>query len=244
MRHLGINKLLEENTLFSIGHSEQREESINLSQANQPFEQIIELAAGLSPRGYNWVQQHNGVYVEVDQAAVIAAKASLLEAHPTPTLGKLHLVALDLVHQDITQALQIQPELAFDYNKPTLIIVEGLTGYLGEVAMHQLLSKIHKLASRFTNCTILIDFYLKLNPKQHGRVAYAMLPPQLLWRLLRAPMRMFLKEAKDIEHLIKSTGFTLKHLYSVPELAQLVGCEPPPVSLFYLAALTTEGTCT
>jgi hypothetical protein len=216
VRHLGINALLEQ---------------------KKPL-QVIELAAGLSPRGYSWVQNHNGTYIEVDQAAVIEAKSAILAKQPGASAGKLELVVADLVHDDYARALAQEP--ALNSQIPTLIIVEGLTGYLGAMAMQSLLQKIHRLASRFKHCTVLIDFYLKLKPEKHGRVAYAMYPPQLLWRILNAPMRMFLESEKDIRELAKLSGFDIRCIYTVRDLASLANTEPPPVGLFYVVELQVD----
>jgi O-methyltransferase involved in polyketide biosynthesis len=215
VRHLGLNALLE--------------------QKNPA--QVIELAAGLSPRGYNRMQKHAGIYVEVDQAPVVAAKQAILAKHLPPTTGRLELVALDLVHEDYTTL--VPEQLALNRHAPTLIIVEGLTGYLEQAAMQNLLQKIYKLAAQFSDCTVLIDFYLKLNRQQHGRVAYAMYPAQLFWRLMNAPMRMFLTSEEDIKQLVKPAGFSVRYMYTVENLAILANCEPPPKSLFYVGELQT-----
>ncbi len=213
--------------------------------AQQHFDQIIELAAGLSPRGSQWAQFHPaGTYVEIDQLPVIQLKQSLL----SPLLPNHQLLIADLLNDDLAvkisggflsrAAASNNPQLATNNSSPTtLIICEGMTGYLGEEALRQLLQKIWKLAENFENTTILIDLYLKLDWRKHGRIALAMLPPRLLWKILRAPMQMFLRDADHIRALLASENFEVAKIYSVTELAELAQLKPPPVELFYLVQI-------
>jgi hypothetical protein len=83
-------------------------------------EQVIELAAGLSPRGAEWARSHAGAYIEVDQAVVIAEKRRRLAG--APALGALHLVAADLRRGELGEA-------AFGLVRDvrTAVVSEGLT---------------------------------------------------------------------------------------------------------------------
>jgi O-methyltransferase involved in polyketide biosynthesis len=225
---------------------------------------IVELAAGLSSRGLEWVQTHPGKYLEIDQSALIAAKKRLLASF-LPEFSNYKLIAADLLKDDLKKILNSQlldetlktsatakelggetPPLQDNfvcqdsYSVPSpqssvLIICEGMTGYLGEKAQRQLLGAIRELAANFQDCTVLMDFYLRLDYKQHGRVYLAMLPARLLWWVLRAPMQMFLHDAQDIHTLLASESFEVVKLYSSQELAQKAGRIPPPLNLFYLA---------
>lgn len=209
-RHLGINALLSERN----------------------FPQIIELAAGLSSRGQQWASTHSGKYLEVDQPSIIYTKSNLLAAN-SENKPNHFLVPADLRSADLVTS--ISPFI--DFTQPTLIICEGLTGYLNEEALTALLQKIYDLAAKFDDANVWLDFYLKLDRHQHGRVAWAMLPAQLLWKLLNSPMRMFLRDAMDIERILAANNFQVQKLWSASELAILAERTPPPVTLFYLAEI-------
>ncbi len=286
-RYLGIDALLAQkwanwgegkSSDGAMSHRNDGEEkSIGgaMSHRNEEVFQIIELAAGLAPRGIEWVQSHrNTSYIEIDQPALIAVKQRILapiivslppEVHyqlipadilsskfnpPGNPTGRVQGSKFnpsdnftDRIHSSSSEKLKTQ-----NSKLKTLIICEGMTGYLGEEAMRKLLGSIKGLAEGFEDCTILIDFYVKLNFRRHGRVALAMLPAQLLWRMLRAPMQMFLRDADHIRALLHSEGFAVQQLYSSQELAALAGISPPPINLFYVAELkierefTTEGS--
>ncbi len=210
-RYLGINTLLTQ---------------------RQPS-QIIELAAGLSARGYEWARNNAGRYVEVDQPAVISAKEKIVG-------GRSHLPQnFFLVSADLRQPDWVSKVLPrVDRAMPTLIICEGLTGYLNQEALSGLLSSIRELAACFNEATVWLDLYLKLDKAAHGRVFWAMLPAQIFWRLGRAPMRMFLRDAEHIKQVLAANGFKTQHLWSSSELAVLAGYNTPPLDLFYLAEIS------
>ena len=172
-RHLGLDHLLEE---------------------SRPA-QVIELAAGLSSRGAETTRWRSCHYIEVDQPALIGWKQKRLAADSRPlAAGALHLlIEADLLKTGGRElAHRLQPYL--NPTQPVVIVAEGLTGYLGEPALRQLLATLHELAVELGEVTLLVDFYLRLNRTAHGRVAIAMWPAQALWRMLGAPMRMFLRD--------------------------------------------------
>ena len=208
-RHLGLNVLLEQ------------------SKATQ----VIELAAGFSARGAEWTAHHRGVYIEIDQPAVISAKRSRF----TP-LPNHHLLSADLRQADLLTPIQA----LLDPDAPTLIIMEGVTGYLGEVALRQVLQQLHHLASWFRYPTVYIDIYLRLERKQHGRVFWAMLPAQMLWKIIRAPMQLFLRDQTHMQTILEAEGFCIRRFYSATELSTLANYPPPPLNLFYVAEIVPK----
>lgn len=215
-RHLGINALLEQ----------------------QNFTQIIELASGLSSRGHQWANNHSGIYLEIDQASVICCKQKMLAAqaqvNTCETKARHFLLAADLRQADL--AALVSPYI--DFTLPTLIICEGLTGYFNETALTALLQKIRRLAAEFDHATVWLDLYLQLDWRKHGRVAWAMLPAQVLWKLLKSPMKMFLQDDAAIQRILTDNNFQVQKLWSARELANLAHQAPPPITLFYLAELT------
>ncbi len=208
-RHLGLNVLLVQ------------------SKATQ----VIELAAGFSARGAEWTAHHPGVYIEIDQPAVIAAKRSRF----TP-LPNHHLLSADLRQDDLLNL--VQPLLKPD--APTLIIMEGVTGYLGEAALRQVLQKLHHLASWFSQPTVYLDLYLRLERRQHRRVFWAMLPAQILWKVIRAPMQLFLRDQSHMRAILEAEGFCVNRFYSATELSTLANFPPPPLNLFYVVEITPK----
>jgi len=211
--------------------------------------QIIELAAGLAPRGSQWVQTHRGSYIEIDQARVIALKQKIL----APLLAQLppdvsyRLIAANILEDELKAKIQSSAQPLESGLKPdfstlspqfsTLIICEGMTGYLDEPTLGRLLTQIRELAASFQDCTILLDLYLKPNIEQHRRLALVMSPLELFLRFIKAPARLFLRDAGHIRNLLEAAGFELQHLYPAHELTALAHLAPPPFDIFYLAQL-------
>ncbi len=243
-RHLGLNQLLAD-----LGPT-----------------QVIELAAGLSPRGLSWLQHYpDSRYLEIDQPQVIAAKHELLGKRRKTEDGNLRFSIFDFrlgINKLSPQSSVLSPEFPptpillsadllgdegaelgmrlteyLDPGLPTVIIAEGITGYLDEMTVRRLLAVIHNIASHFEQATILIDFYLRLERKKHGRVALAMSPAIFFSKLVGAPMQMFLSDEADIRALVESSGFGLDQLYDGSTLAKLAGRPIPPVNLFYIAQI-------
>ncbi len=206
--------------------------------------QVIELAAGFSARGVDWKSRLPVTYIEIDGLAVIAAKERMLDhflllpSSPPPT--RPILIAADLLQTE-GQALLDRLSGLLDPARSTVIIAEGLTGYLGQEALSRLLESLRTLTASFDDVSLLIDFYLRLDWPRFGRVAVAMAPARLLWRLLRAPMRMFLRDAAAIRALVASAGFEVAELYSSADLANLTGLPRPGADLFYVARLRPVG---
>lgn len=92
---------------------------------------VLELAAGLSPRGTAYTSEHADVrWVEVDLPHMVAEKAARLQAHPDgPEV--LARPGLTRVGADVTQvdlADIVTPEA------PAVVLAEGLVVYLGPTA--------------------------------------------------------------------------------------------------------------
>lgn len=202
--------------------------------------QVIELAAGFSSRGLRWQpeQPEQSRYLEIDQPNVVEYKRELLVKVTTQSNQTVQpiLVAADLVQ---TQGAALVAKLSDYVNPklPTLIIAEGLTGYMNEKHFRELLRSLGILLDHFEQAELLLDFYLKLTKEKHGRVFWAMWPAQLLWKVGRAPMQMFLQDEKQIRALAESTGFEVTELYAASDLARLIGRPTPPLDLYYVGRL-------
>ncbi len=137
---------------------------------------VLELAAGLSPRGTAFTATHDVAWTEVDLPEVVSYKAALLARDPQgqavsarPTLTRLpaDLRGADLV--DLTGT-----------DGPTMVLAEGLLMYLDDAARRDLL---HRIAARLRPAGGWVAFdYVPPADKP---------PPGWVARLLGAWMRRF-----------------------------------------------------
>jgi O-methyltransferase involved in polyketide biosynthesis len=111
---------------------------------------IVELAAGLSPRGAAMTRDAGIGYVEVDLPPMIAKKRELFARsnEGRAALARLTLVAADVAEVDVT-ALVAPPR--------TLVIVEGLCMYLTRDARASLFARIARAANACDELHLAFD---------------------------------------------------------------------------------------
>jgi O-methyltransferase involved in polyketide biosynthesis len=128
-------------------------------------EQVLEIAAGFSPRGLEFTDDGSTIYVEVDLPTIIDQKKKIVD-----TLGQrtnLHLVAGDAL--DITS---LRPALQhFDRSKPLGIIHEGLLRYLTFDQKAVVVKNVHTLLAEFGGIYITPDLTLRSVLEKESAVA-------------------------------------------------------------------------
>ncbi len=127
-----VNAILGRGTLETYLLARHRAIDALLTQAIEEHgvHQVIEVAAGLSPRGWRFTQRYGAelTYVEADLSGMAARKRRALER--VGSLGEHHLVReLDALRDNGPASL---PAVAgeLDPSKGLAIITEGLLGYL------------------------------------------------------------------------------------------------------------------
>jgi len=122
--------------------------------------QIIEIAAGASPRGLEMTKDSSVRYVEVDLPKVIQEKKGIIERliakSITSKRPNLHLEAGNALNlQDLLRATRFFEE------KPIAVINEGFLQYLGLEEITVFAKNIHQLLSRFGGIWITPDISTK-----------------------------------------------------------------------------------
>ena len=112
-----------------------------LSNAVPPVKQVVILAAGLDARAYRLPWPDDTTVFELDQPAVIAAKAEAL-AGDEPRCRRV-AIGGDLT-TDWTDTLRSN---GFDPELPAVWLMEGLLQYLDEGAVHTLFERVDALSA-------------------------------------------------------------------------------------------------
>jgi O-methyltransferase involved in polyketide biosynthesis len=133
---------------------------------------IIELAAGLSPRGAAMTRASPITYIEVDLPAMIAKKRELFArtAEGRAALDRLALVAGDALTLDLAP---LAPAV-----ERTLVIAEGLCMYLSRPARATLFAKVAALSSLCGEVELAFDLVPAAEepaPGLSGRILAALL---------------------------------------------------------------------
>lgn len=169
---IAVTKLLSGVSLDALMLARHRGIDGQLAKAIEDgrIQQVVEIAAGLSPRGWRFMQKYGDklTYIETDLPAMAATKRALLEKGGF--LSKRHRVMeLDALTDVGPQSLAaIVSKL--DCKKGTAIITEGLMNYLPPAAARGVWERIGKNLGLFEEGLYLADVYL-MNENRHAAMA-------------------------------------------------------------------------
>jgi O-methyltransferase involved in polyketide biosynthesis len=174
--------------------------------------QVVELAAGLSPRGAAMTRDAAISYVEVDLPPVIAKKRELLarSAEGRAALARLTLVAADVGELDVA---------ALVASARTLVIVEGLCMYLTREARASLFTRIARAADACGELHVAFDLTPEIEEPAPG----------VAGKLLAAAMAhvtgggQFIRDARtrdDVLAELRAAGFTEARAFAAREVAR------------------------
>jgi len=118
--------------------------------------QVLELAAGLSPRGME-LAQRGVAYVEADLAESMTMKREIVAAILGSVPDGLHLCAASV----IDRAELLACCSPFDSGRPVAVTTEGLLRYLTFEEKMQLAANVHEILRRFGGWWITPDIHLR-----------------------------------------------------------------------------------
>ena len=186
--------------------------------ADHGVTQVIEVAAGLSPRGWRFMQRYADTltYIEADLPAMAARKRRALEE--MGSLNERHrVVEVDALRDDGPQSIAaVASEL--DTQTGLAIITEGLLGYLDTESVDGIWRRFARTLSAFASSRYISDLHL-------GSVQNAQI------RAFRAALSLFVRgqvhlhfdTAEQAEAALRDAGFADARLYRA---ADVPGTEP------------------
>lgn len=181
--------------------------------------QVIEVAAGLSPRGWRLVRRYGEriTYVEADLPDMAARKRAALER--IGTLGANHrVVELDALRDGGAGSLQsVAAEL--DPARGLVIVTEGLLGYLSTPDVLTLWERFARALGGFTSGRYVSDLHLggEQTPVIRGfRV--------VLSAFVRGRVHLHFQTAAEGEAALRRAGFERA---SVERAALIAGTDAP-----------------
>lgn len=136
-------------------YCERRFKALSLVMKNEATDTIVELAAGLSPRGLIFSENPSLIYIETDLPELITQKeaiASKLFSSPRQNICFKPLNAL--VEADFKNFFT-------DLNQPVTILHEGLLSYLSQTEIKTLVLAIHRELATRGGCWITPDIFIK-----------------------------------------------------------------------------------
>ena len=155
LQQLGIDSLISRQAAIIFLS---RYHAINNVLASQPVSQIVELASGHSPRGFQWASMVPGtIFIETGQPDSINRKANLLSNHISQTKlamrGTLRFCPVDPL--DIDSLIGSLDSL--DPKQACSIVTEGLLANMDRSETTKFWDHMSVVLKRFPNCSWISD---------------------------------------------------------------------------------------
>jgi O-methyltransferase involved in polyketide biosynthesis len=188
--------------------------------------QIVEVAAGLSPRGLRMRRRHPEItYVEGDLPQMIDNKKRLIG-------GKLseghRLVGINALADSGPGSLD---ELAdtLDTTRGVAVITEGLLPYFDGPTVSDIWRRIHSFMSRFSEGLYLSDYYLR---RDSLRVVGVRPMSKLLGWFVDGGVHLSLQEESDLYAGLGQAGLSDVNIHMAGDFAQRLQIESPKRSAY------------
>ena len=159
--------------------------------------QVLEIASGLSPRGWYFRETYPDIhFVELDLPDMAAVKReALADLQPSATV-----IGADLFSEKIDQVFK-----GFDVGKPLVIISEGLINYFDLDTLKVLLSRLVKHTHAFQSLVYLSDVYPVPNQLHLRYLAWQ--ASFVLKTLSQSEFGFHFETPQELEAYFKSCGF-------------------------------------
>lgn len=163
-----------------------------------PNLQVLEIACGLSPRGW-WFRQHypNITYRELDLPDMAATKQAALQQIES---NVDEVLSVDLFTDAFAAAFEV-----FDPQRPLVIISEGLINYFEKPMLQQLIQSIANYGQNFKELHYLTDIYPE--PTQNKLATIIWNSSRLLKWMSRSAFSFHFKNPAEVENFFQEAGF-------------------------------------
>lgn len=170
---------------------------------------VVEIAAGLSPRGWDFKRRHGAAlhYIEADLPAMAARKQARLDAAGLLTAGH-EVVALDALADH--GALSLAALTArLDPQQGLAIITEGLLNYFDRDAVEGLWRRFAAALSRFPRGLYLSDLHLSADNRGLAARGFA----ALLSTFVRGRVHLHYPDTAAAVAALRAAGFEQAELH-------------------------------
>ena len=176
--------------------------------------QVVELAAGLSPRGLELTRRHPGLtYVEVDLPEMAARKEELLEAKGADP-RRHRAVAADVLDDRAFAEVFSGPGSLLDPARGTAVVTEGLLNYFPRHAVLGLWRRTARELARFPLGRYYSDLHLASRTGRLDRVFAAG-----LGAFVRGGVHLHFADAPDALGSLRASGFDEAVLHAPRDFA-------------------------
>ncbi len=202
------NILLARHTLIDL----QLERAISCGAVTQ----VIEIASGLSPRGWRFAERHGDAieYIEADLPAMAQRKRELLKNAGLDRANH-RVVDIDAFSDDCPLSLNALIS-TLDRRKGTAIITEGLINYFDTNSVIGLWGRIANALSHMQRGIYLSDIHLSNLGNDLASKAFI----QMLSRFVRSQVHLHFDGEASAEQALLLSGFGSAHLLRPRDFAE------------------------
>lgn len=163
-----------------------------------PDLQVLEIACGLSPRGW-WFRQHypSITYRELDLPDMAQTKQNALQQIEK---NAPEILSVDLFTEAFAQAFEV-----FDPNRPLVVISEGLINYFDKGLLKHLIQSIGHYGATFKKFHYLTDLYPE--PIKNKLASIIWNSSKLLKLMSRSSFSFHFKSPQEVKDFFKDTEF-------------------------------------
>lgn len=187
--------------------------------------QVLEIACGLSPRGYKMSRKFPHLhYVEADLPGMALRKQSLLLKHKG--FGPNHkVVTCNIFETGAPSGLDYVMQEVLDPNLPTIVVTEGLVNYFDLPTISGFWQQLARLGQAFPKLWYLTDLFPNL-PASLYRPMVTM-AQKVLGTATRAKVNLHYSNTQSISDGFRQCGFNTVHVHKPEHFYEQL---PIPVS--------------
>ena len=164
--------------------------------------QVLEVAAGMSPRGWRFTERHPDLtYLEADLPDMAARKREALARIGRPATHRV--VELDAVADTGPRSLSAVAE-GLDPDQGLAIVTEGLLSYLPRDAVLRLWSSFARTIERFGQGVYLADLHVEADAPRLLARAFA----GAVSAFVRGPVKVHFETEAEARDALRSAGFS------------------------------------
>ncbi len=180
--------------------------------------QVLEIACGLSPRGWTLRQKYpHLLYIEADLPAMAAHKQALLSGLGVDA-SQHRVVSCNILEESGPLSLESVLATHFDRTRPITVVSEGLVNYFRRATIAAVWSRLGQALQSFPEACYLTDNYIELS--QQPLAAIVRQANRWLALATRSPFTLHFRNAQEAEEQFLACGFErLQYLDPQQELA-------------------------
>jgi O-methyltransferase involved in polyketide biosynthesis len=173
--------------------------------------QVIEIAAGLSPRGLRFRRRFPKVrYIEADLPEMVKTKTELLG-------GKFEheMVSLNALMDEGDDSLFALSE-TLDRSQGVALVLEGLVNYFDEPTIREIFARVRRFMAAFPYGVMLSDFYLR---EDTLRNTGARTVARALNLIVRGQTHMPYRDDQELLRALESCGYEEPRIHMAGDFA-------------------------